>query len=123
MVTYDPQPNPLDFSHYYGVQAIGAILWLVLLARCIQVGFRDVKTRPYVSVAILWVLFSLVFYNLWGREPFLFSTAWSWTLMALVILGARHLSRVFTVGLILPIVACQLVTLHQIRSLLLSIPR
>ncbi len=124
MVTYDTLEHdpalapPLDFSHYFNIQGIGAVLWLVLLARCIQVGFRDTQTRPYVQMAVVWVVFSLIFFNVWGREPFLYSSGWSWALMALVLLGARHVSRTFIVAMVVPIMLCQLVALHDIGSLL-----
>jgi len=121
MVSYDPKPRPLDFSYYFGIQGIGAILWLVLLARCVHIGFRDTQTRPYVQMGVVWVLFNLIFYNIWGREPLLFAPAWSWTLMALVLLGARHLSRTFIAAMVLPIAVCQVVTLREIVSLLRTI--
>jgi hypothetical protein len=120
-VVYDLLARPLDFSEYYHIQVVGAVLWLILLARSVQTGFRDVETRPYVKVALLWVLFNLAFYSIWGREPFLFTSAWSWTLMALVLLGARHLSRTFLTAMVLPMAACQLLTLHEIGSLLQTI--
>jgi len=128
-VTYDPVEfhgrltPPLDFSHYFHIQAIGAILWLVLLARCVQIGLRDNQTRPYAQMGLVWIVFSLIFFNLWGREPFLFASAWSWTLMALVILGARRLSRTFLAVTVLPIAICQVVTLREIGSLLQTIPQ
>lgn len=123
-VTYDPVSihasvtPPLDFSHYYHIQAIGAIIWLVLLIRCVHIGLRDNQTRRYAQMALLWILFSLFFYNLWGREPFLNSSAWSWSLMALVILGARRLSLTFVAATVIPIAICQVVTLREIGNLL-----
>lgn len=120
---YDLLAKPLNFSDYYHIQVVGAVLWLVLLARCVQIGFRDIETRLYVKVALLWVLFNLIFYSVWGREPFLFASAWSWTLMALVLLGARRLSRTFLTAMVLPMAACQLLTLHEIGSLLQTITR
>lgn len=127
MVTYDHVEaynklgKPLDFSYYHNIQGIGAILWLLLLARCIQVGFRDTQTRPYVKMALVWVLFSLIFFNIWGREPFLYSSAWSWALMALVLFGARRLSRTFIAAMVVPIAICQVVALHDIGSLLQTV--
>jgi hypothetical protein len=123
MVSYDPMPKPVDFSLYFGIQAIGAVLWLLLLARSVQVGLRDTETRPYVQIALLWLLYNVVFYNVWGKETLLWAPAWSWTLMALVILGARHFSRTFTLVTILPTAVCQIITLNEIKSLLLTITK
>jgi hypothetical protein len=121
MVTYDPYPHPIDFSHYFGVQGIAALIWLFFLGRCTLAAFRDEETRPYARVAALWVLFSLVFYNVWGREPFLFSTAWAPMLMALIILGARKMSRWFIVAMVLPMAVSQIVTLYQVKNLMMTI--
>lgn len=123
MVSYDPMPKPLDFSPYFGIQAIGAILWLILLARCTQLSLQDSDTRPYARVALLWLLYNLVFYNVWGKESLLWAPAWSWALMALVILGARHLSRALTLITVLPIAICQIVTLNEIKSLLVTVAK
>lgn len=121
MVTYEPMPKPLDFSYYFGIQGVGAVLWLVLLAACIRFALRDSRTRQYVFVALAWILYNLVFYNVWGREVLLSAAAWSWTLMALVVLGARHLSTRFIAATVVPIAVCQVVTLHEIKNLLLMI--
>jgi hypothetical protein len=123
MVTYEPAPRPLDFSYYFGIQGIGAILWLVLLARSVQLGLRDTQTRPYAHVLLAWLLYNMLFFNVWGSELILYSPAWSWTLIALVILAARHLSRTLMLVTILPIAVCQLIAFHEIKNLLLTIPK
>jgi len=133
MVTYE-SGSPLHFdpngffsgsdSLYlrdWGVQAVGAALWAALLLSCAYRAFRDPGTRPLVWLPAAWILFNLVFHNLWGDEQFLYAPHWSWALMALVLLGARPLSRIATASFVVPIAACQVYTLLRIKSLLLTI--
>lgn len=108
---------------YLGVQSIGAVLWISLLLYCVQYAFRHQMTRRLAWLPAGWILFNLVFHNLWGDELFLYAPHWSWALMALVILGARGLSRMATALLVVPIAACQIGALFQIKSALLTIYR
>jgi hypothetical protein len=134
MVTYESgrplhwNPNGFftgsDASPLHGydtVSAAGALLWVVLLATCTYNAFRDQETRHLAWLPVSWVVFNLVFHNVWGDELFLYTPHWSWALMALVLLGARHLSRSMIVALVVPIAACQIYTLVQIRNALLTI--
>jgi hypothetical protein len=134
MVTYESgQPlhwNPngfftgsdsLSYAQYSGVQAAGALLWIGLLLSCAYCAFRDPTTRRLAWLPGGWILFNLTFHNVWGDELFLYAPHWSWALMALVALGARHLSRTLIASLVIPIAMCQVHTLLQIRSALLTI--
>jgi hypothetical protein len=136
MVTYESgQPlhwNPngfftgsdrVSFRDYWGVQGIGAVLWIGLLLACASRAFRDRRTRQLAWLPAGWILFSLVLHNLWGDELFLYTPHWSWALMGLVLLGARRLSRVATASVVIPIAIAQVYTLVQIRSALLTIVR
>jgi Family of unknown function (DUF6080) len=136
MVTYESgQPlhwNPngfftgsdrVSFRDYWGVQGIGAVLWIGLLLTCTARAFRDRRMRNLAWLPAGWILFSLVFHNLWGDELFLYAPHWSWALMGLVLLGARGLSRSATASVVIPIAAAQVYTLVQIRSALLTIVR
>lgn len=120
-VSYEPGGAPLHLSDYFGFQAVGAIAWIVLLIVCISKGFRDDQTRPSVWLLLGWVVFNLVLHNVWGTELFLYAPHWSWALMGLVICGARHLSRVLTASLLIPIMASQIYTLLAIKRALLTI--
>jgi uncharacterized protein DUF6080 len=105
----------------WGVQAVGAALWAALFLSCAYRALRDRNTRPLVWLPAAWILFNLVFHNLWGDEQFLYAPHWSWALMAIVLLGARPLSLVTTASFVVPIAACQAYTLFRIKSLLLTI--
>jgi hypothetical protein len=105
----------------WGVQAAGAALWAALLLSCSYRAVRDRRTRPLVWLPAVWILFNLVFHNLWGDEQFLYAPHWSWALMALVLLGARPLSLLTTASFVVPIAACQIYTLLRIQNLLLTI--
>jgi hypothetical protein len=113
----DGQP----LRNYRGVQAVGAVLWICLLLSCAYWAFRDPRTRRLVWLPAGWILFNLVFHNLWGDELFLYAPHWSWALMGLVLLGARHLSRTATAWMVTPMLVCQLYTLLRIKDALLTI--
>ncbi len=123
MVSYEPAHDVLRFSYYFGLQAIGAIAWFVLLFRCLARALSDETTRVYVWLPLGWLLFSAVFHNIWGDELLLFSPHWSWALIALVILGARDLSMKFVAAVFVPIVVSQIYTFLRIRSALETITR
>jgi hypothetical protein len=113
--------DSLYLTDWWGVQGVGAALWAVLLFSCTYHALRDRSTRPLVWLAAGWILFNLVFHNLWGDEQFLYAPHWSWALMALVLLGARQLSLIAVGSFVVPIAACQIYTLVRIKSLLLAI--
>jgi hypothetical protein len=123
MVSYEPAHEVLRLSYYFGLQAIGAIAWFVLLFTCLAKALRDERTRIYVWLPLGWVLFSAVFHNIWGDELLLFSPHWSWALIALVILGARELSVKFVAAAFVPIVVSQIYTFLRIKSALETITR
>ena len=121
MVSYEPRYKPLELGYYFGLQGLGAIAWLVLFARSAYLACRDGLTLPYARLLFGWLIFNVVFYNFWGRELFLWAPAWSWALMAVVILGARRLSWKFVAAAALPIVASQIYTLFEIKQAFLTI--
>jgi hypothetical protein len=123
LVTYEPSHEPLRLGYYWGPQAVGAVLWAVLLLSCSYQAIKDPGTRRFVWLPLGWLLFNMVFHNLWGDELILYAPHWSWALMGLVLLGARHLSRTAVASMVIPIVACQAYTLFQIKSALLTITR
>ena len=123
MVSYEPALEPLRLSYYFGVQAIGAIAWAILLLKCISKGLHDERTRAFMWLPMGWLLFSVIFHNIWGDELFLYAPHWSWALMGLVILGARDLSTRFTAAIFVPVVASQIYTLFAIKSALQTIVR
>jgi hypothetical protein len=51
----------------------------------------------------------------------LYAAHWSWALMGLVLLGARHLSLRVTAAIVIPVALCQALTLFQIKSALETI--
>ena len=105
----------------WGVQGAGAVLWIGLLLSCAWRAFHDRSIRRLVWLPAGWILFSLVFHNLWGDELFLYAPHWSWALMALVLLGARRLSLGTVASFVIPIAVCQVYTLLRIRDLLMTI--
>jgi hypothetical protein len=123
MVSYEPAHHVLRISYYFGLQAIGAIAWFVLLFTSLAKALRDERTRIHVWLPLGWLLFSAVFHNIWGDELLLFSPHWSWALIALVILGARELSMKFVVAVFIPIVVSQIYTFLRIKSALETITR
>ncbi len=116
-VTYEPW----SFASYLGIQALGALAWLALLFGCGFKAFKDDRTRPYAWLLVMWLLFSVVLHNIWGDEFLLYSPNWSWALMGLVILGARHFSRAVVVAMTVPVIACQIYALFAIKSALQTI--
>jgi hypothetical protein len=123
MVSYEPSRRPVQLAFYWAPQLAGASAWIALLALCAYNAVRDPRTRDWVWLPIGWITFNLVFHNIWGDELLLYSAHWSWALMAIVILGARHLSRVTTASLVTIVLICQAYTLIEIRAALGTILR
>jgi len=120
MVCYEPY-EPLRLSYYFGIQGIGAIAWATLLLMSVYKGLQDARTRQAIQLLLGWILFNIVLHNVWGVELFLYAPHWSWALMGLVILGARHLRRSVTGSLVVPIMVCQIYTLLAIKGALQTI--
>jgi hypothetical protein len=118
-----PLSHFLNGSHYFWLPAIGATAWLALLVMCAFKGLKDHETRAPAQLLLGWLLFNVIFHNIWGDEFFLYAPHWSWALMGLSVLGARHLSRTLTAAMAVPIVASQIYTLLSIKSALESIVR
>jgi hypothetical protein len=112
-----------DLRDYKGIQAGGAIIWIVLLVTCSYSALRDPQVRSFVWLPLGWILFNIVFHNIWGDELFLYAPHWSWALMALVILGVRYWSPTRMATMIIPIMICQVDSLIRIKSALASIIR
>jgi hypothetical protein len=121
MVSYEPSREPLRLSYYRGIAGLGAVLWLLLLFGCGYLAVADPGTRPFAWLAIGWVVFNMLFHNLWGDELILYAPHWSWALMGVVVLGGRCLPAKLTAALVIPIAICQVFTLVQIKSALETI--
>jgi hypothetical protein len=117
MVTYEP----LDLTNYNWIQIVGVVAWLVLLFKCLSNGLRDTYTRPFVWILLGWMLFTEVLHNVWGTELILYAPHWSWTLFALVLLGARNLPLRFLVPVSVAIIIGESYTIAAIRSALATI--
>jgi hypothetical protein len=133
MVTYE-SGQPLHWSQfgfagsdglhlrdYVGMQVAGAVIWTGLFCYCLYHGFSDPRTRRLAWLPFGWVVFDILFHNVWGDELVLYAPHWSWALMALVVLGARRLRPTAAAALIVPLAICQISTLLHIRSALLTI--
>lgn len=117
MLSYEPLPLRL----YAGLPAIGAVAWIVLLCRCAWKGYQNLETRPAVMLLLGWILFNAVFHNMWGSELMLYAPHWSWAMMAVVLLGARHFSRRYVMISAALVIACQIPTLLAIHTAVQSI--
>jgi hypothetical protein len=117
MVTYEP----LNLTNYHWIQVVGVVGWLVLLVKCVSNGLRDAYTRPFVWILLGWMLFTEVLHNVWGTELILYAPHWSWTLFALILLGARNLSLKFLIPVSVAIIIGEVYTIAAIRSALATI--
>lgn len=121
MVSYEPLYKPLELGYYFSLQGIGAAAWLLLFACCAAYAFRDKQLLPYARLLFAWLAFNIVFYNFWGRELMLWAPAWSWALMAVVVLGASKLPWKLLAAAFAPIVVSQVETLFAIKRALSTI--
>jgi hypothetical protein len=121
MVSYEPAREPLRLSYYREIQGAGAVLWMGFLVSCVYQAVADPRTREFAWLPIGWILFNILFHNVWGDELILYSPHWSWALMGLVVLGAPRLSPKFVAAVVIPVAICQAYTLFQIKSALETI--
>jgi hypothetical protein len=113
--------EPLRFGDYSWIQAIAAAAWLVLLIRSVGKALEEKRLRPEVWVLLGWLAYEALLHNLWGDELLLFAPNWTWALMALVVLGAPYLSRLFVGAMAALIAIGQVYTLLAIHAGFLTI--
>jgi hypothetical protein len=118
MVSYEPSREPLRLSYYRGLAGAGAVLWAILLVAGVVQAVADPGIRTFVWLPLGWIVFNVLFHNLWGDELILYAPHWSWALMGLVLLGGRHFPTKRTALIVLPLAVCQAYTLFQIKSAL-----
>jgi hypothetical protein len=117
MVSYEP----ITFSAYTPATTVALTAWLLLLSACAAAAVHQPARRSLALPLFAWLAFNLLFHNVWADEFFLFSTHWSWALMALVLTGATGIPRWLVLGLVLAIVPGQIVALLSIRASLLPL--
>lgn len=110
--------NGFHLRDYSGIPAVAAVLWSALLLVCGYHALRDRDSRKWVWLPLGWIGFNVVLHNLWGDELFLYAPHWSWALMAVVILGARQVSRTAIAALVVPLMLCQAHALVQFKAAL-----
>jgi hypothetical protein len=111
--------EPLGLGGFGRATAAGAAAWVLLLALSIRACLGDAFGRRVLWLTVPWLLFNLVFHNLWGDEFFLYSPHWSWCLGALLLTGSQRLPTWLVAVLALPIMFGQIATFIDIRSALL----
>lgn len=82
--------EPVRWSRFPWVQYPGVVAWLSVLS----LGAWQIQHkafRPYVAMLVVWILFNLVFHNMWGDEFFMYSAHWAWALWVLFCIGLRSL--------------------------------
>jgi hypothetical protein len=113
--------EPLRFGDYSWIQAIAAAAWLVLLIRSVGKALEEKRLRPEVWMLLGWLVYEALEHNIWGDEFLLYAPNWTWALMALVVLGAPYLSRLFVAAMAVLIAIGQVYTLLAIRAGFLTI--
>ncbi len=110
--------EPLHVGGYGRMTAVAVIAWALLLALSIRACFRDESGRRILWLTVPWLVFNLIFHNLWGDEFFLYTPHWSWCLGALLLAGAQRLPTWPVTLLAVPIMLGQLVTLVEFHNAL-----
>lgn len=114
MLTYEPA----RVWAYGPVRSPGVVSWVLLLGLSILACTRDDAGRRILWLTAPWIVFNLLFHNLWGDEFFLYSCHWSWCLGALLLAGAQRLPMRYLVIMGIPILVGQVVTLVEFRQAL-----
>jgi hypothetical protein len=117
MISYEP----MRLWPYNGIQSVAAVAWLILLGVAVYLAYSNNISKTATIILFSWIAFNTIFHNIWGDEYFLFSTHWSWALLALVLLSAHRLPPKLIYFLALTIMCGQVYTLFIIRDLLASI--
>ena len=112
--------NPSGFDDYAPLSGVAACAWVALLAASSLALIRSPDLRDYRLALFGWIVFNLIFHNLWGDEFFLYSAHWSWTLMLIALLGSRALPTWAVALAVALIVPGQLATLSTIRDLIFA---
>jgi hypothetical protein len=84
--------EPVSFALYSPVQWVGVLAWAMVLGFCIWTGLRSRDTRGWTAWLLSWIVFNVLFHNIWGDEFFLYSPHYAWALVAVVALSARHMA-------------------------------
>ncbi len=112
--------NKTGLAEYTLMSGVAACAWIALLAASSVEMARSRDLRGYWYAVVAWIVFNLVFHNIWGDEFFLYSAHWSWALMLIVLLGSRAIPTWAVALAVLLIIPGQLDTLSAIRRLLLG---
>jgi hypothetical protein len=112
MLTFESPKEPYRLWPYDLARTPAVLAWLVLLALAV----RAQAGLPW-AVLGLWLLFNVLFHNVWGDELFLYSTHWFWALWLIALRGGggRRL------WLLVPLIAGQVWSLVVIAEMGLSI--
>jgi hypothetical protein len=77
-------PPLTRFGGWNAVSAIHALVWLGLLVACAAAWRRlEWRRRPLVRALALWVAFNLALYSFYGTTFFLYSSQWTFAVLAL----------------------------------------
>lgn len=113
--------EPLSLRDFDGVNAAGALAWLVLLGVSARHAWKVTRPRTMLLMPLGWLVFNTVFHSVWGDEFFLFTPHWSWALIGLVVLGVGGLGTPLLLSLTTVIAAGQVHTLRLILTALDSL--
>lgn len=118
--------EPLRFGDYSWIQAIAAAAWLTLLIRSVGKALEEKRLRlPWISgevwMLLGWLAYQALAHNIWGDEFLLYAPDWTWALIALVVMGAPYLSRLFVAAMAALIAIGQVYTLLAIHAGFLTI--
>jgi hypothetical protein len=99
---------------------IPALAWMGLLVASAQAAGEKAR-RPHLRLLAGWIAFNLIFHAVWGEDPFLYASHWSWALFGIVLLGAGRLPGAFVAATCLAVLAGQIYLLAAFRRVVATL--
>jgi hypothetical protein len=87
MVTLESPAMHYELWPYSGWQSIAAASWMIAWIVAVSHGLLSRPARGPTMILMIWIIWNLIFHNLWGDEFYLYSPHYSWALIAILLLN------------------------------------
>lgn len=91
--------EPIKIVNLNFLYCFFAMMWIFYLIFFFLKEFKKSKLSVFVLVLFPWILFNIVFHNIWGDEFFLYSPHWSWVFLLFLLrdIQEKRISKIYFV--------------------------